>query len=68
MAGFPPAFLEDAFERFARADAARTQQGAGLGLAIAAAVVRAHGGEAAARNLPGGGAEVTISIPVAFAP
>ena len=67
MAGFPPAFLEDAFERFARADAARTQQGAGLGLAIAAAVARAHGGEAAARNLPGG-AEVTISIPVAFAP
>ena len=66
--GFPPAFLEDAFERFARADAARTQQGAGLGLAIAAAVARAHGGEAAARNLPGGGAEVTISIPVAFAP
>jgi two-component system, OmpR family, sensor kinase len=66
--GFPPDFLEHAFERFARADEARTEKGAGLGLAIAAAVARAHGGEATARNLPGGGAEVTISIPVAFEP
>jgi two-component system OmpR family sensor kinase len=66
--GFPPDFLEHAFERFARADEARTEQGAGLGLAIAAAVARAHGGEATARNPPGGGAEVTISIPVAFEP
>jgi len=66
--GFAPDFLDHAFERFARADEARTEKGAGLGLAIAAAVARAHGGKATARNVPGGGAEVTISIPVAFAP
>ena len=66
--GFPPSFREHAFERFARADEARTEKGAGLGLAIVDAVARAHGGEATARNGPGGGAEVTISIPVAFEP
>ena len=66
--GFPEDFQEHAFERFARADEARTERGAGLGLAIAAAVARAHGGETAARNPPGGGAVVTISIPVAFEP
>lgn len=61
--GFPPAFLEHAFERFSRADEARTGGGAGLGLAIAAAVARAHGGEAVARNRPGGGAEVELALP-----
>ena len=63
--GFPPEFLERAFERFSRAPRGAGDGGAGLGLAIAAAVARAHGGEATARNLHGGGAEVTISIPVA---
>ena len=32
------------FEPFYRADAARTNAGAGLGLAIARAIVEAHGG------------------------
>jgi two-component system, OmpR family, sensor kinase len=61
--GFPPGFLDRAFDRFARADTARTEAGAGLGLAIAAAVARAHGGEAAARTLARGGAEVTLALP-----
>ena len=61
--GFPPDFLEHAFDRFARADSARTEPGAGLGLAIAAAVAHAHGGNAAARNLPDGGAEVALLLP-----
>jgi hypothetical protein len=62
--GFPPEFLPHAFERFSRADAARTGGGGvGLGLAIVEAIARAHGGSASATNRPEGGAEITLSIP-----
>ena len=44
--GLPPGFAEQAFERFSRADEARGGGGAGLGLAIVAAIARAHGGKA----------------------
>jgi two-component system OmpR family sensor kinase len=63
--GFPPAFLDAAFDRFTRADAARGRGGAGLGLAIVDVIARAHGGEAGARNDPAGGADVWISLPCA---
>jgi two-component system, OmpR family, sensor kinase len=63
--GFPPTFLDDAFDRFTRADAARGRGGAGLGLAIVDVIARAHGGEARARNRPAGGADVWISLPCA---
>jgi signal transduction histidine kinase len=61
-AGFPPDFLPHAFERFRRSDAARTDDGVGLGLAIVDAIAQAHGGRAAARNAPEGGADVWISL------
>ena len=61
--GFPDAFLAQAFERFTRADHARSRGGAGLGLAIVAAIAGAHGGSASARNVPGGGTAVWISLP-----
>ena len=63
--GFPPGFLPHAFERFQRADRARSRAGggAGLGLAIVASIVRAHGGMAIAGNHPGGGALVRIELP-----
>jgi signal transduction histidine kinase len=61
-AGFPDEFLPRAFERFTRADEARTRGGTGLGLAIAAAVAGAHGGTAHARNVPGG-TDVWIALP-----
>jgi two-component system, OmpR family, sensor kinase len=61
--GFPPEFLARAFERFSRADTARARGGIGLGLAIVDTIARAHGGHAAARNDPGGGADVWIEIP-----
>ena len=63
--GFPPAFLPVAFEAFTRPDAGRSRPdgGAGLGLAIVAAVAQAHGGSVSAENLPGGGASVVVSIP-----
>jgi two-component system OmpR family sensor kinase len=62
--GFPDEFIARAFERFTRADHARSRGGAGLGLAIVAAIADAHGGSAGARNVPGGGADVWITLPV----
>lgn len=61
--GFPPAFLERAFERFTRADEARGRGGTGLGLAIVAAIAKAHGGKARAANHGAGGAEIRIELP-----
>jgi two-component system OmpR family sensor kinase len=63
--GFPVEFLPTAFERFHRADAARTRDGGGtgLGLSIVAAITEAHGGHATAGNRAGGGATVTLELP-----
>lgn len=65
--GFAPAVLGVAFDRFARADDARNRAdgGAGLGLAIVAAEIRALGGQVDAGNgEPLGGARVTVRLPV----
>lgn len=54
--GISPDALARIFERFARADAARTRRegGVGLGLAIVGAIARAHGGSCTAQRLPTG--------------
>lgn len=51
--GIPPGSLERIFDRFARVDDARNRAlgGAGLGLAIVAAIARAHGGSCSVRPL-----------------
>ena len=61
--GFPDGFVEHAFERFSRADAARGRGGTGLGLAIVETIAVAHGGSAHAANRAGAGADVWIELP-----
>lgn len=63
--GLPPNSGGQVFERFYRADPSRSRQngGAGLGLAIVAAIVAAHGGTVAATATPGGGATFTVWLP-----
>lgn len=65
--GIPEEALEKIFERFYRADRARSrsQGGAGLGLSIARNLAQAHGGTLRAANHPQGGAVFTLELPAA---
>ncbi len=63
--GVPEADLEAIFEPFYRADNNAGTIGYGLGLAIARRAVVSHGGQVRARNRPGGGLEVMLSLPLA---
>jgi two-component system OmpR family sensor kinase len=58
---------ERVFERFYRGDQARGRKtgGAGLGLAIVAALVDAHGGAVGVDTAPGSGAMFWITLPLA---
>jgi two-component system OmpR family sensor kinase len=61
--GFPDEFLPRAFDRFSRADEARSRGGSGLGLSIVELIASAHGGAVGAANKPDGGADVWIAVP-----
>ena len=67
--GIAPEELPQLFERFYRGASARTREtpGAGLGLALSQAIVRAYGGKIDAANLPQGGAVFTVRLPLAAA-
>lgn len=62
--GVPALDLERLFDRFYKADAARSGTGSGLGLAIARSHARAAGGDLVARPRPGGGLEFEARLPV----
>ncbi len=63
----PEAERERIFERFVRLDESRSREsgGAGLGLAIAAGIMSAHGGTITAEEAPGGGCRFQIRLPAA---
>jgi signal transduction histidine kinase len=62
----PEGLLERIFEPFWRVGKARDRDsgGHGIGLAITARVAALHGGSARARNMPDGGLEVTLALPL----
>ena len=64
--GMTPEQAHRVFERFYRADQARTRTsgGSGLGLAIVSALVTAHGGVASVRTTPDQGATFRIALPL----
>lgn len=65
-AGLSPGDLPYVFDRFYKADQARTRadSGTGLGLAIARSITEAHGGTIEAASEPGRGAVFTVRLPV----
>jgi two-component system, OmpR family, sensor kinase len=68
--GLPTDDSDALFERFWRAEGGRERGkgGAGLGLAIVAAIVDAHDGRVQASNAPGGGACFVVRLPAAARP
>ena len=65
--GLPPEQAAQVFDRFWRADAARTRVrgGSGLGLSIVQALVTDHGGQVSFDSDPAAGTTVTVRLPAA---
>jgi two-component system, OmpR family, sensor kinase len=64
--GLTPEQAQHVFDRFYRADTARTRAtgGSGLGLSIVSSLVAAHGGDVAVRSTPGEGATFRVRLPL----
>jgi two-component system, OmpR family, heavy metal sensor histidine kinase CusS len=61
--GIAAEHLPRVFDRFYRADPARTSEGVGLGLALVKSIMDLHGGTAQIESEPGRGTTVTLSFP-----
>ncbi len=62
--GIPPGDLERVFDKFYRVQQPSQVTGTGLGLSICKGMVEAHGGRIWANNREGGGALVTLALPL----
>lgn len=62
--GISPEELPHVFERFYKADKARSRGGSGLGLAIAKHTIQAHGGKIWAQSTEGQGSSFSFSLPL----
>ena len=65
--GISPEDLSRVFERFYRCDQSRSQAGIGLGLSLARAIARAHGGDITVASAPNRGSTFTATLSKAFA-
>jgi two-component system phosphate regulon sensor histidine kinase PhoR len=65
--GIAPEDLPHIFERFYKADRARSSGGTGLGLAIAKHLVERHGGHIWAESVPQHGTTITFTLPLGVA-
>jgi signal transduction histidine kinase len=61
--GISESELSRIFERFYRGDQSRSQTGVGLGLSLARAIARAHGGDIRVTSAPGQGSTFIVSLP-----
>jgi two-component system phosphate regulon sensor histidine kinase PhoR len=66
--GIPPDDLPRVWERFYKADRARSGAGTGLGLAIVKHIVQAHSGTVSAYSVVGKGSEFSFEIPNSLGP
>jgi two-component system, OmpR family, sensor kinase len=62
--GIPPAARHRVFRRFDRVSTRRGVEGSGLGLSIVDAIAKAHDGYCSVSDTPGGGATVTLRLPL----
>ncbi|WP_136585241.1 sensor histidine kinase [Microbacterium hydrothermale] len=66
--GIPPAARHRVFRRFDRLSTRGRVDGSGLGLSIVDAIAKAHDGRCSIGDTPGGGATITLHIPLTGAP
>lgn len=64
--GIAPIHQSRIFERFYRCDQSRSQTGIGLGLSLARAIARAHGGDITVVSAPNQGSTFTVALPKYF--